>query len=48
MPIFEKPHVEHEKHLCSKVQSGITLEDYKKLVIGIVLLQLLACFLMVH
>ncbi len=32
MPLFEKPHVEHEKHLCSIVDSGATLEEFKKLV----------------
>jgi hypothetical protein len=32
MPIFEKPHVNHEKHLCSIVSAGPTVEEYKKLV----------------
>ncbi|MCP8304715.1 MAG: hypothetical protein H3Z50_04515 [archaeon] len=32
MPLFEKPHVRHEKHLCSIVESGATLDEYKKLV----------------
>ncbi len=32
MPLFEKPHVSHEKHLCSIVESGANLGEYKKLV----------------
>ncbi len=34
MPIFEKTHVDHERHLCRKIENGVALEDYKKLVTG--------------
>jgi len=34
MPLFEKPHVAHEKHLCSLVSGGTTISDYKKLVMN--------------
>ncbi|MFX0208316.1 MAG: hypothetical protein ACFFDT_20195 [Candidatus Hodarchaeota archaeon] len=32
MPLFEKKHVGHEKHLCSIVDKGVSVEEYKKLV----------------
>jgi hypothetical protein len=32
MPLFDKPHVNHEKHLCSMVASGATIDEYKNLV----------------
>lgn len=32
MPVFDEPHVDHEKHLCSIVNSGVTLNEFKKLV----------------
>lgn len=32
MPLYEKTHVGHEKHLCNLVGMGVTLEEYKKLV----------------
>jgi hypothetical protein len=32
MPLFEKPHLDHAKHLCVKVETGMTLDEYKKLV----------------
>jgi hypothetical protein len=31
MPLFDRPHVNHEKHLCSYVVWA-TLDDYKKLI----------------
>jgi hypothetical protein len=34
MPLFEKQHIKHEKHLCSIVESGTTLSEYKKLIIN--------------
>ncbi len=32
MPIFEKPHIDHEKHLCRILERGITLDEYKMFV----------------
>ena len=32
MPIFEKPHVDHDKHLCNLVEKGVTREEWVKLV----------------
>ncbi len=32
MPIFEKPHVDHDKHLCNILERGVTLEEWVKLV----------------
>ena len=32
LPLFEKPHLDHAKHLCMKVETGMTLDEYKKLV----------------
>jgi hypothetical protein len=32
MPLYEKPHAGHEKHLCSKVATGTTIAEYRNLV----------------
>jgi hypothetical protein len=32
LPLYEKPHVDHDKHLCSLVAEGMELADYKELV----------------
>ena len=32
MPLIETPHRNHEKHLCSIVERGITIAEYKELV----------------
>ncbi len=32
MPLYEKPHINHDKHLCSLVAEGMELADYKELV----------------
>lgn len=32
MPLYEKPHPGHEKHLCSKVAVGTTINEYNVLV----------------
>ena len=32
MPLYEKSHVDHDKHLCSLVSEGMDLLDYKELV----------------
>jgi hypothetical protein len=29
MPLYETPHRDHKKHLCSLVAEGIDLEDYR-------------------
>jgi hypothetical protein len=32
LPLYEKLHVDHDKHLCSLVAEGMELADYKELV----------------
>ncbi|MFA5869843.1 MAG: hypothetical protein WC941_09120 [Candidatus Bathyarchaeia archaeon] len=32
MPLYEKPHRNHDKHLCSLVAEGADLSEYKELV----------------
>ena len=32
MPLYEKPHKNHAKHLCSLVAEGTDLSDYMELV----------------
>jgi hypothetical protein len=32
MPLYEKPHVGHDQHLCSLVAEGMELPEYKELV----------------
>jgi hypothetical protein len=32
MPIYEKPHALHDKHLCKIFESGASVEQWKELV----------------
>ena len=32
LPLYEKPHTDHEKHLCTLVAEGMDLAEYKELV----------------
>ena len=32
MPLYEKQHTDHDRHLCSLVAEGVDLADYKGLV----------------
>jgi hypothetical protein len=32
MPLYETPHKSHERHLCSLVEKGTTIAEYKELV----------------
>jgi hypothetical protein len=32
MPLYEKPHIDHEKHLCTLVAEGMDLAEYRGLV----------------
>jgi hypothetical protein len=34
LPLYEKPHTNHEKHLCTLVEEGVDLAEYRDLVRG--------------
>ncbi|MCX6649866.1 MAG: hypothetical protein NTV61_10855 [Candidatus Bathyarchaeota archaeon] len=31
-PLYETPHMNHERHLCALVEKGTTIAEYKELV----------------